>query len=96
MPAKQVSLRLGESALQALDYRCVIAHKSQAALVADLVLSASQAVQTEAGARNATFADEPDLVLNGGTIISVEEQKAWHTVRGRLAAPNGVPHRQGP
>lgn len=85
MSTKQVSLRLGESALQALDYLCVIAHKSQAALVADLILTARQAVPSEAGTLNATFADDPDLILNGGTIISVEEQKAWQTVRRRLA-----------
>ena len=92
MPTKQVGLRLGESALHALDYLCVIAHTSQAALVADLVLAAYQAVQTEAGALNATFADDPDLVLNGGTIISVEEQKAWQTVRRRQTCPS----REGP
>lgn len=85
MPTKQVSLRLGASAVHALDYLCVIAHKSQAALVADLVLTAAQAVQTEAGALNATVPDDPDLVLNGGTILSVEEQRAWQTVRRRLA-----------
>lgn len=86
MPTKQVSLRLGASALHALDYLCTIAHTSQAALVADLVLTAYQAVQTEAAALNAHFADDPDLILNGGTIISVEEQKAWRTV-GRRVGP---------
>lgn len=64
----------------------MIAHTSQAALVADLVLTAYQAVHTEAAALNASFADDPDLILNGGTIISVEEQKAWQTV-GRRAGP---------
>lgn len=85
MPTKQVSLRLGASAVHALDYLGAIAHTSQAALVADLVLAAAQAVQTEASALNATVLDDPDLVLHGGTILSVEEQKAWHAVRCRLA-----------
>ncbi len=87
MPTKQVTLRLGESALDALDYLCLIAHKSQAALVADFILTAYQAVQTEAGALNSSLADDPDLFMNGGTIVSVEEQKAFQTIRRRLAGP---------
>ena len=52
MSTKQVTLRLGDAASDALDYLCMIAHKSQAALVADLVLTAAQAVHTEAETLN--------------------------------------------
>jgi len=87
MPTKQVTLRLGETPLVALDYLCMLAHTSQAALVADLVLTAAQAVHTEADALNSTLVHDPDLYRNGGTILSVEEQKAFQTIRRRLASP---------
>ena len=87
MSTKQVTLRLGDAAIDALDYLCMIAHKSQAALVADLVLTAAQAVHTEAEALNPTLVHDPDLYRNGGTILSVEEQKAFQTIHRRLASP---------
>ncbi len=46
MPTKQVLLRLGESVL---DYLCLIAHKSQAALVAHFILTAYQAPNRSRG-----------------------------------------------
>lgn len=48
MPTKQVSLRLGEETLSLLDYLQVIAHKSQALIVADLVSVYYHAVVAEA------------------------------------------------
>lgn len=87
MPTKQVTLRLGDTAIDALNYLCLLAHQSQASLVADLILLAAQAVDTDARAHNATLAHDLDLVRHGGTLISVEEQKAFQTMRRRLAGP---------
>lgn len=85
MPTKQVSLRLGEKTIEELDYLCTVAHKSQAAIVADLVSIYFHAVRVEAFGSNPALVDDPQLVKNGGTIISVEEQRALATVRDRLA-----------
>ena len=56
----------------------------QGALVADLVLTAAQAVHTEV---EALLVYDPDLYRNGGTILSVEEQKAFQTIHRRLVSP---------
>ncbi len=85
MATKQTTLRLGEDVLAQLDYLQTIAHKSQAAIVADLISVYYHAVRVEAFGRNLALVDDPQLVKNGGTIITVEEQRALKTVRDRLA-----------
>lgn len=85
MATKQVSLRLGAETLHDLDYLQTIAHKSQAAIVADLISVYYHAVRVEAFGSNPALVDDPTLVKNGGTIITVEEQRALKTVRDRLA-----------
>ena len=85
MTTKQTTLRLGADVLAELDYLQTIAHKSQAAIVADLVSIYFHAVREEAFGSHPALADDPTLVKNGGTIITVEEQRALQTVRDRLA-----------
>ena len=85
MATKQVSLRLGDDTIRELDYLQTIAHKSQAALVADLIAGYAQAVRGEAFGSNPALIEDPELVKNGGTIITVEEQRALKTVRDRIA-----------
>lgn len=85
MATKQTTLRLGEDVLAQLGYLQTIAHKSQAALVADLISVYYHAVRVEAFGNNPALGDLPELVKNGGTIITVEEQRALKTVRDRLA-----------
>lgn len=93
MPTKQVSLRLGAETIQDLDYLCQIHHQSQATLVADLVRVYYHAVVGEAFGGVPLEDLEAELVIRGGTIITVEEQKALTTVRNRLAG-NDTPRRK--
>lgn len=85
MATKQTTLRLGADVLAELDYLQAIAHKSQAAIVADLISVYYHAVRVEAFGSNPAVVDDPTLVKNGGTFITVEEQRALKTVRDRLA-----------
>ncbi len=85
MATKQVSLRLGAETIQELDYLQIIAHKSQAAIVADLVHVYYHTVVAKAFGMTKQVDLNPELVIRGGTIITVEEQKALMTVRDRLA-----------
>lgn len=85
MATKQVSLRLGAETIRELDYLQIIAHKSQAAIVADLVSTYYHAVVAEAFGFTKLEDINPENVIRGGTIITVEEQKALKTVRDRLA-----------
>ena len=87
MATKQVSLRLGAETLHDLDYLQTIAHKSQAAIVADLITVYAHAVRVEAFGSDPAFMTDPTLVKNGETIITVEEQRALKIVRDRLAGP---------
>lgn len=85
MQKKQTSLRLGEDTLRELAYLSLISRKSQAAIVADLVFVYAHAVRVEAFGSNPALVDDPELVKNGGTLVSMEEQRAITTVRDRLA-----------
>ena len=85
MAKKQTSLRLGEDTLRELEYLSLIARKSQAAIVADLVTTYAHAVRVEAFGSNPALVDDPELVKNGGPLVSLEEQRALTTARDRLA-----------
>ena len=93
MATKQVSLRLGAETIRELDYLQIIAHQSQAAIVADLVSVYYHAVVAEAFGMTKREDLGPEFVIRGGTIITVEEQKALTTVRNRLAG-NDEPRRK--
>ena len=93
MPTKQVNLRIGEEALAWLDYLQMITHMSQSAIVADLIRVYYHAVVGEAFGGVPLEDLEAELVIRGGTIITVEEQKALTTVRNRLAG-NDTPRRK--
>lgn len=86
MATQQVSLRLGTDVIAQLDYLQTIAHKSQARLVAELIAAYYHGVTTAAfGRATSPYDRDPELVIGGGTIITVEEQKALKTVLARLA-----------
>lgn len=86
MTTKSVaSFRLGEETMEHLRYLTQISHKSQAEILAELVDVYFHAVVAEAFGFTKLEDIDPENVIRGGTIITVEEQKALKTVRDRLA-----------
>lgn len=79
------SFRLSQQTMEYLKYLSQISHKSQAAIIEDLVSDFYHAVVAEAFGFTKLEDINPENVIRGGTIITVEEQKALKTVRDRLA-----------
>ncbi|MCL5971430.1 MAG: hypothetical protein M1499_02580, partial [Firmicutes bacterium] len=87
MSTKHVPLRLGEALLDALNALGMIAHKSSAAWGGE-----SGPYRLAGGPQGSwrtpgTLTHDPDLFLNGRTIISLAEYNAFQTVRRRRASP---------
>ncbi|MCL4493390.1 MAG: hypothetical protein M1294_01070 [Firmicutes bacterium] len=85
MATKPTSLRLTPATIRTLDYLATIAHTSQAGVITDLLSAWAQALQQEAFGLEPQAGTDPTLLKNGGTIITVEEQKAWTILHNRLA-----------
>lgn len=85
MTKKLASFRLSDETLDDLHYLTEISHKSQAAIIEDLVNIYYHAVLAEAFGFKKRDDLDPTFLIRGGTIITVEEQKALKTVRDRLA-----------
>lgn len=85
------SFRMSDETMEQLKYLTQISFKSQAEILEDLVENFYHAVRQEAFFSPSTTVDhmDPTLVKNGGTIITVEEQKALTTVRNRLTGEDG-------
>lgn len=87
MTKQAVTIRLDEAVIDDMNYlNYLMRAKSNAEVVADVI-------QLMAGAVKASIPDDPELLRNGGTILSREEQKAWHglerDLRARANPPEG-------
>lgn len=95
MPKRLVSLRLGDEAAEALAYLGAVGRRSQADLVAGVILALRDQVRARAFAEAPHLADDRELRLNhpagddpNATVISSEEQRAlWAVLRAWGAAP---------
>ena len=84
MTTKLMSLRLTPATIRTLDYLATIAHTSQAGVITEILGIWAQALQVEAFGSDPQAGTDPALLKNGGTIITVAEQKAWLILRDRL------------
>lgn len=86
MVRKVTSLRLSEQTVTELYFLGVLdGGSSQAKTITDWIHRIAAAVKAQALADNPRLAADPEFLTNGGTLISVEEQRALHTVRARLS-----------
>ncbi|PSR23399.1 MAG: hypothetical protein C7B45_03560 [Sulfobacillus acidophilus] len=75
MAKQAVTMRLEATVIDDLNYlNYLMRAKSTAQVVSEVVTLA-------AGAIKAVVSDDPELLANGGTVLSREEQDAWATVR---------------
>lgn len=79
------SFRLSDETMEYLNYLAQISRKSQAAIIEDLVSIYYHAVVGEAFGFKKIADLDPTFLIRGGTIITVEEQKALTAVRDRHA-----------
>ena len=80
MAKQAVTLRLDEAVIDDMNYlNYLMRAKSNAEVVADVI-------RLVAGAVKASIPDDPELLRNGGTILSREEQEAWHGLARDLRA----------
>lgn len=85
MANKMTSLRLPDDTVHELYFLGVLGGQaSQAKVVTDWIHRVAEAVKAQALADNPSLAEDKEFLLNGGTIISVEEQRAIQKVRGML------------
>ncbi len=85
MATKVTSIRLSDQTVTELYFLGVLAGgHSQAQTISDWIHRIAEAVKAQARADNPGLTDDPDFLMNGGTLLSVEEQRALHTVRARL------------
>jgi hypothetical protein len=85
MARKVTSIRLSEQTVTELYFLGVLeGGHSQAHTIADWIHRIAAAVKVQALADNPGLTDDPEFLMNGGTLISVEEQRALHKVRARL------------
>ena len=84
MATKQVSLRLGDTTIDQLNYLGFLMQQSQARIVADWIADIAHTIRTMAENQNPALREDPEFLCNGGTIISVEEQQAVAALRKTL------------
>ncbi len=72
-----LSFRLGPDAARDLAYLAILQHRSEGAVVRDLIQWMARRVWEQVVAESPAFADDPTLVHNGGLIITRQEQEAW-------------------
>ena len=85
MASKVTSIRLPEDTIRELYFLGVLdGGASQAKTIADWIHRIAEAVKAQALADNPSLAEDKEFLLNGGTIISVEEQRALQKVREAL------------
>jgi len=88
MVRKVTSIRLSEQTVTELYFLGVLeGGHSQAHTIADWIHRIAEAVKGQALTDNPGLINDPEFLMNGGTLISVEEQRALHTVRTRLSCP---------
>ncbi len=82
--SKQVNWRLTDSTRENLRYLSLVTHQSESAVIAHLAAMVAETIRHVAVIRNPAMKEDPHFVMNGGTILSVEEQWAWESVRTAL------------
>ena len=84
MATKQVSMRLGAEVIDQLNYLCILSGKSQAQVVAELVGGVTVFVVEQAVKANPALESGAEWVLQGGTVISLEEQLVMRALRKQV------------
>lgn len=85
MRTKMTGLRLPEDTLRELYFLGVLGGQaSQAKVVIEWIHRVAAAVKAHALADNPGMRADPEFLLNGGTLISVEEQRAITALRNTL------------
>ena len=85
MASKVTSIRLPEQTIDELYFLGVLeGGSSQAKTITEWIHRVAEAVKAQALADNPGMQDDPEFLMNGGTIISVEEQRAAQKVREAL------------
>lgn len=80
-----VGLRLSDDTVRELYFLAVLGGQaSQAKVVTEWIHRVADAVKTRALAMNPALAEDPDVLLNHGTILSREEQWALKAVQEAL------------
>lgn len=75
MAKQAVTMRLDKAVINDINYlNYLMRAKSSAQVV-------SEVITLVAGAVKAAIADNPELLRNGGTVLSLEEQTAWSRIR---------------
>lgn len=85
MSTKMTGLRLPEETLRELYFLGVLGGQaSQAKVVTEWIHLAAAAVKAQALADNPGMRDDKEFLMNGGIMISVEEQRAIAALRKTL------------
>jgi hypothetical protein len=85
MATKMTGLRLSEDTIREIYFLGVLGGQtSQAKTVAEWIHTVAAAVKAQALAMNPGTRDDKEFLMNGGTIISVEEQRAMAALRKTL------------
>ena len=85
MASKVTSIRLPEQTIDELYFLGVLdGGSSQAKTITDWIHRIAEAVKAQALADNPGMQDDSEFLMNGGTIISVEEQRAAQKVKESL------------
>jgi hypothetical protein len=75
MAKQAVTMRLDKAVINDINYlNYLMRAKSSAQVVSEVVQLVAEAVK-------AAIADDPELLRNGGTVLSLEEQTAWSRIR---------------
>jgi len=90
MAAKVTSIRLPEDTIRELYFLGLLdGGSSQAKVITDWIHRVAEAVKAQALADNPGMTDDAEFLMNGGSIISVEEQRAINKVREALNRRGG-------
>jgi hypothetical protein len=87
MSTKMTGLRLPDDTIREIYFLGVLGGQtSQAKTVTEWIHTVAEAVKAHALADNPGMRDDREFLMNGGTIISVEEQRAMAALRKTLQA----------
>ncbi len=81
---KSTSFRIGQQAIDRLNYLCILYRKSAATLISEMIAERVDTIHQLAEQANPSLKNAPQYLMNGGTVISVEEQQAMQKIRETL------------
>lgn len=82
--SKATSKRLSEDTIRELYFLGLLDGGSKAKVITEWIHRVAEAVKAQAMTDNPGLTDDPEFPMNGGLIISREEQRALQKVRGAL------------